>query len=509
MSAELPNTKLLFFAKITFLREHSLAPRQRSCNIDPPGLSRYYYYTTIVETKCQKTFAKLDLQISAELPNPKPLFFAKITFLSGHGLAPRQRSCNIDPPGLSQYYDYASTVQTKCQKTFAKLDLQISAELPNTKPLFFAKITFLREHSLVPRQRSCNIDPPGLNRYYDYTSTVQTKCQKTFAKLDLQISAELPNPKLLVFAKITFLREHSLAPRQRSCNIDPPGLSRYYDYASTVQTKCQKTFAKLDFQISAELPNSKLLFFAKITFLREHSLAPRQRSCNIDPPGLSRYYDYASTVQTKCQKTFAKLDLQISAELPNPKLLVFAKITFLREHSLAPRQRSCNIDPPGLSRYYDYASTVQTKCQKTFAKLDLQISAELPNTKLLFFAKITFLREHSLAPRQRSCNIDPPGLSRCYDYTSTVQTKCQKTFAKLDLQISAELPNPKLLVFAKITFLREHSLAPRQRNFRFDSSIGVRTGGGGFRRSNPSPIEDFKRKENLLFGNEPRFFIQR
>ena len=228
-----------------------------------------------------------------------------------------------------------------------------------------------------------------------------------------------------------------------------------------MQTKCQKTFAKLDLQISAELPNTKLLFFAKITFLREHGLAPRQRSCNIDPPGLSRYYDYTSIVQTKCQKTFAKLDLQISAELPNPKLLFFAKITFLREHGLAPRQRSFNVDPPGLSRYYDYASTVQTKCQKTFAKLDLQISAELPNTKLLFFAKITFLREHGLAPRQRSCNIDPPGLSRYYDYTSTVQTKCQKTFAKLDLQISAELPNTKPLFFAKITFLREHSLAPR------------------------------------------------
>ena len=34
-------------------------------------------------------------------------------------------------------------------------------------------------------------------------------------------------------------------------------------------------------------------------------------------------------------------------------------------------------------------------------------------------------------------------------------------------------------------------------------------GGGGFRGSNPSPIEDFKRKENLLFRNEPRFFMQR
>ena len=376
-------------------------------------------------------------------------------------MVPRQRSCNIDPPGLSRYYDYASTVQTKCQKTFAKLDLQISAELPNTKLLFFAKITFLREHSLVPRQRSCNIDPPGLSRYYYYTTIAETKCQKTFAKLDLQISAELPNTKPLFFAKITFLREHSLAPRQRSCNIDPPGLSRYYYYTTIVETKCQKTFAKLDLQISAELPNTKLLFFAKITFLREHGLVPRQRSCNIDPPGLSRYYDYTSTVQTKCQKTFAKLDLQISAELPNPKLLVLAKITFLREHSLVPRQRSCNIDPPGLSRYYDYTSTVQTKCQKTFAKLDLQISAELPNTKPLFFAKITFLREHSLVSRQRSCNIDPPGLSRYYYYASIVETKCQKTFAKLDLQISAELPNTKLLVLAKITFLREHGLAPR------------------------------------------------
>ena len=333
----MPNPKLLFFAKITFLREHSLAPRQRSFDIDPPGLSRYYYYTSTVQTKCQETFAKLDLQISAELPNSKPLFFAKITFLREHSLAPRQRSCNIDPPGLSRYYYYTSIVQTKCQETFAKLDLQISAELPNPKPLFFAKITFLREHSLAPRQRSCNIDPPSLSRYYHYTSIVQTKCQETFAKLDLQISAELPNPKLLFFAKITFLREPSLAPRQRSFDIDPPGLSRYYYYTSTVQTKCQKTFAKLDLQISAELPNSKPLFFAKITFLREHSLAPRQRSCNIDPPGLSRYYYYTSIVQTKCQETFAKLDLQISAELPNTKLLFFAKITFLREHSLAPR----------------------------------------------------------------------------------------------------------------------------------------------------------------------------
>ena len=190
-----------------------LAPYQQNFNIDPPSLSRYYYYTSVVNAKCQETFAKLDLQISAELPNPKPLFFAKITFLREHSLAPRQRSCNIDPPSLSRYYDYTSIAQTKCQETFAKLDLQISAELPNTKLLFFAKITFLREHSLAPRQRSCNIDPPGLSRYYDYTSIVQTKCQETFAKLDLQISAELPNPKPLFFTKITFLREHSLAPR--------------------------------------------------------------------------------------------------------------------------------------------------------------------------------------------------------------------------------------------------------------------------------------------------------
>ena len=174
---------------------------------------------------------------------------------------------------------------------------------------------------------------------------MQTKCQQTFAKLDLQISAELPNPTLLFFAKITFLREHGLVPRQRNYNIDPPGLSRYYYYTSIVQTTCQKTFAKLDLQISAELPNPTLLFFAKITFLREHGLVPRQRSCNIDPPGLSRYYYYTSTVQTQCQQTFAKLDLQISAELPNPKPLFFAKITFLREHGLAPRQRSFNIDP--------------------------------------------------------------------------------------------------------------------------------------------------------------------
>ena len=78
-----------------------LAPYQRNFNIDPPGLSRYYYYTSVVNAKCQKTFAKLDLQISAELPNTKPLFFAKITFLREHGLVPRQRSCNINPPGLS------------------------------------------------------------------------------------------------------------------------------------------------------------------------------------------------------------------------------------------------------------------------------------------------------------------------------------------------------------------------------------------------------------------------
>ena len=305
-------------------------------------------------------------------------------------------------------------MQTKCQKTFAKLDLQISAEMPNPKPLFFAKITFLREHSLVPRQRTFNVDPPGLSRYYYYALITNAKCQKTFAKLDLQISAELPNPKLLFFAKITFLREHSLAPRQRSCNIDPPGLSRYYYYALITNAKCQKTFAKLDLQISAELPNPKLLFFAKITFLREHSLAPRQRSCNIDPPGLSRYYYYALITNAKCQKTFAKLDLQISAELPNPKPLFFAKITFLREHSLVPRQRTFNIDPPGLSRYYYYALITNAKCQKTFAKLDLQISAELPNPKLLFFAKITFLREHSSVPRQRAFNIDPPGLSPHY-----------------------------------------------------------------------------------------------
>ena len=55
----------------------SLAPRQRNFNIDPTGLSQYYYYTSIVKAKCKKTFAKLDLQISAELPNPKLLFFAK------------------------------------------------------------------------------------------------------------------------------------------------------------------------------------------------------------------------------------------------------------------------------------------------------------------------------------------------------------------------------------------------------------------------------------------------
>ena len=141
----------------------------------------------------------------------------------------------------------------------------------------------------------------------------------------------------------------------------------------------------------------------------KHSLAPRQRTFNINPPGLSRYYYYALITNANCQKTFAKLDLQISAELPNPKRLSFAKITFLSKHSLVPRQRSFNIDPPGLSRYYYYTSTVKAKCQKTFAKLDLQISAELPNPKLLFFAKIPFLKVNIdfSAPRQRSFNIDP------------------------------------------------------------------------------------------------------
>ena len=133
------------------------------------------------------------------------------------------------------------------------------------------------------------------------------------------------------------------------------------------------------------------------------------------------------------------------------------------------------------------------------------MSADLPNTKPLFFAKITFLREHSLAPRQRSCNIDPPGLSRYYDYTSTVQTKCQKTFAKLDLQLSAELPNTKLLFFAKITFSREHSLAPRRRNFRFDSSIGVRTGGGGFGGQTFPPLKILKEKKTFCLGTNRVF----
>ena len=213
-----------------------------------------------------------------------------------------------------------------------------------------------------------------------------------------------------------------------------------------VEAKRQKTFAKLHLQISAELPNPKLLFVAKIPFSSKHSLAPRQRTFNIDPPGLRRYHCYISIVNAKRQKTFAKLHLQISAELPNPKLLFVAKIPFSSKHSLAPRQRTFNIDPPGLNRYYCYTSIVQTKRQKTFAKLDLQISAELPNPKLLFVAKIPFLSEHSLAPRQRTFNIDPPGLNRYYCYTLIVETKCQKTFAKLDLQISAELPNPKLLL---------------------------------------------------------------
>ena len=317
---------------------------------------------------------------------------------------------------------------------------------------------------MAPRHRTFNTDRPSLSRYYYYTSSIKTKCQKTFAKLDLQISAEWPNPKLLFFAKIP-LGEHSLAPRHRTFNIDRPGLSRYYCYTSSIKTKCQKTFAKLDLQISAEWPNPKLLFSAKIPFLGKHSLAPRQRNFNMDRPGLSRYYYYTSAIKTKCQKTFAKLDLQISAEWPNPKLLFFAKIPFLSEHSLAPRRRNFNIDPQGLSQYCYYTLLTNAKCQKTFAKLDLQTSAEWPNPKLLFFAKVPFLGKHSLAPRQRTFNIDPPGLSRYYYYTSTVKTKCQKTFAKLDLQTSAKLPNPKLLFSAKIPFLGKHSLVPRQRTF--------------------------------------------
>ena len=128
---------------------------------------------------------------------------------------------------------------------------------------------------------------------------------------------------------------------------------------------------------------------------------------------------------SKMSKTFAKLDLQISAELPNPKLQFIAKMPLSSKHSLASHQRNFNIDPPGLSRYYYYTLITNAKSQKTFAKLDLQISAELPNPKLLFFAKIPFLSKHSLAPRQRNFNIDPPGLSRYYYYTSTVKPKCQ------------------------------------------------------------------------------------
>ena len=126
-----------------FLSTDSLAPRLRTFNIDPPGLSQYYYSTSIVETKCQKTFAKLDLQISAELPNPELVFFAKTPILSKRNLAHHLRNFNNDPPGLSQYYYSTSIVETKCRKTFAKLDLQISAGLPNPKLLFFAKIPFL------------------------------------------------------------------------------------------------------------------------------------------------------------------------------------------------------------------------------------------------------------------------------------------------------------------------------------------------------------------------------
>ena len=248
------------------------------------------------------------------------------------------------------------------------------------------------KHSLVTRQRTFNIDPPDLSQYCYYTITGKTKCRKTFAKLDLQISAELPNPKLLFFEKIPVFSKRCFASRQLTFNIDPPGLSQYYCYTSIVETKCRKTFAKLDLQISAELPNSTLLFCLKIPVLKKHSLAPRQLTFNIDPPGLGQYYYSTSIVETKCQKTFAKLDLQISAELPNPKLLFFEKIPVFSKRCFASRQRTFNIDPPGLSQYYYYAITGDTKCQKTFAKLDLQISAELPNPKLLFFAKFPIFR---------------------------------------------------------------------------------------------------------------------
>ena len=191
-------SKLLTKKRAVLKLAKILAPRQRTFNIDLPGLSRYHCYISIVNAKRQKTFAKLHLQITTELPNPKLLFVAKIPFLSKHSVAPRQRTFNIAPPGLSPYYCYTSIVETERQKTFAKLDPQITAELPNPKLLFVAKIPFLSEHSLAPRQRTFNIDLPGLNRYYCYTLIVETKCQKTFAKLDLQISAELPNPKLLL-----------------------------------------------------------------------------------------------------------------------------------------------------------------------------------------------------------------------------------------------------------------------------------------------------------------------
>ena len=115
------------------------------------------------------------------------------------------------------------------------------------------------------------------------------------------------------------------------------------------------------------------------------------------------------------------------SRIANPKLLFFAKFSFFSKHSLAPRQRNFNFPyrPPVPCRYY-YTSIVETKYQKIFAKLDLQISAELPNTKQLFFAKITFFENDRLAPRQRNFNTDPPGLlSNIYYYTSIVKTKCR------------------------------------------------------------------------------------
>ena len=70
----------------------------------------------------------------------------------------------------------------------------------------------------------------------------------------------------------------------------------------------------------------------------------------------------------------------------------------------------------------------------------------------------------------------------------------------------SRIAKPKLLFFAKITFLSEHSLASRQRNFRFDSSIGVRTGGGGgFVGQTPPPLKILKEKKTSYLGTNRVF----